>query len=82
MSKTIATPNTKVLALIGIRLDLEQFSCQFFDKDGAIIVDEEYAIELAKELEESENKMNISDEEDEDYSFVTLFFCKQDKCDE
>lgn len=81
MSKTIAAPNTKVLALIGIRLDLEQFSCQFFDKDGAIIVDEEYAIELAKELEESENKMNISDEEDEDYSFVTLFFCKQDKCD-
>lgn len=78
MSKTIAAPNTKVLALIGIRLDLEQFSCQFFDKDGAIIVDEEYAIELAKELEESENKMNISDE---DYSFVTLFFCKQGQCD-
>lgn len=78
MSKTIAAPNTKVLALIGIRLDFDQFSCQFFDKDGAIIVDEEYAIELAKELEESENKMNISDE---DYSFVTLFFCKQDKCD-
>lgn len=81
MSKTIAAPNIKVLALIGIRLDLDQFSCQFFDKDGAIIVDEEYAMELAKELEESESKMNISDEEDEDYSFVTLFFCKQDKCD-
>ena len=78
MSKTIAAPNTKVLALIGIRLDFDQFSCQFFDKDGAIIVDEEYAIELAKELEENEGKMNI---QDEDYSFVTLFFCKQDKCD-
>lgn len=77
MSKTIAAPNTKVLALIGIRLDFDQFSCQFFDKDGAIIVDEEYAIELAKELEENEGKMNI---QDEDYSFVTLFFCKQDKC--
>lgn len=81
MSKTIAAPNIKVLALIGIRLDFEQFSCQFFDKDGAIIVDEEYAIELAKQLEESESKMDISDEEDENYSFVTLFFCKQDKCD-
>lgn len=78
MSKTIAAPNTKVLALIGIRLDFDQFSCQFFDKDGAIIVDEEYAIELAKELEENEGKMNLLDE---DYSFVTLFFCKQDKCD-
>lgn len=78
MSKTIAAPNTKVLALIGIRLDFDQFSCQFFDKDGAIIVDEEYAIELAKELEENEGKMNI---QDEDYSFVTLFFCKQGQCD-
>lgn len=78
MSKTITAPNTKVLALIGIRLDFDQFSCQFFDKDGAIIVDEEYAIELAKELEENEGKMNLLGE---DYSFVTLFFCKQDKCD-
>ena len=78
MSKTIAAPNTKVLSLIGIRLDFDQFSCQFFDKDGAIIVDEEYAIELAKELEENEGKMNLLDE---DYSFVTLFFCKQGQCD-